>query len=519
MLREVILRILREQLDQNTINVKNKYVGEGKPMTEEDFQKLMEVTGGKFYLLSWLAKKIGQNIIKTEDIYKYKEYFDIYEKNKNKGRFQHKDIHLYKTAEDVLNFIDEAIKVREGDIKFEETVGKDNYVSPNDIRKLEETNGIKYLGMFDGYQVFQIFHVSKDVWKTYRDILGKCKGREKGAKIEICTISSYSYFKGYLTDPKGSSYFLLYNLDDPKSPYQLHYESGQFMDKNDSSRINIDSLKFFEWIGKRVPKYNLDTEDFPGEFEIPLQNKGKRDEKGRKQGVWRQFWKGNVQKVTTYVNGLARGPFEEYDNGVIITKGFYGPNERLVGEFSNYYFDGSPESKGTFDSQNNRIGLWTDYRDDGRFFVTDYNETPISSSAFTKNGNLIYVSNLKGQNQTPMEPFGNIIFYHKNGNPKAIGRIGSTGAFLGPWEFYDVRGNIKSEGKYVRGKREGLWNDLIKTKDGEFLLTAIFSHGRPIDKVKIYNKAGEFLAKKKWEKIKPYYYWQEPAAVLRQSYQ
>ena len=106
-LRSLIWKLLKEQVDQNTIVLKNKYVGEGKPISEEDFEKLIEVTGNKFYLLSWLTKKVGTGIIKPEDIYKYKEYFDLYEKNKNK--FQHKDIHLYKTAEDVKNFLQEII--------------------------------------------------------------------------------------------------------------------------------------------------------------------------------------------------------------------------------------------------------------------------------------------------------------------------------------------------------------------------------------------------------------------------
>lgn len=101
-LRSLIWRLLREQVDQNTINLKNKYVGEGKPISEDDFNKLVEVTGNKFYLLSWLTKKVGTGIIKAEDIYKYKEYFDLYEKNKKK--FEYKDIHLYKTKKTFKSF-------------------------------------------------------------------------------------------------------------------------------------------------------------------------------------------------------------------------------------------------------------------------------------------------------------------------------------------------------------------------------------------------------------------------------
>ena len=146
-LRSFIWKLLKEQLDQNTINLKNKYVGEGKPISEEDFDKLVDVTGNKFYLLSWLTKKVGQGIVKAEDIYKYKEYFDIFEKNKRKFKFN--DIHLYKTADDLKDFLSEVIKIREGDIVFDEIKGKDNFVSQNEIEKLQSSGGIKYLGMLD----------------------------------------------------------------------------------------------------------------------------------------------------------------------------------------------------------------------------------------------------------------------------------------------------------------------------------------------------------------------------------
>lgn len=508
LLRSTILRILKEQLDLNTQNIKNKYVGEGKPMTEEDFQKLMDVTGGKFYLLSWLAKKVGQNIIKAEDIYKYKEYFDIYEKNKNKGKFQYKDIHLYKTPEDVLNFIEEVIKVREGDIKFEETVGKDNYVIPNDIRKLEETGGIKYLGMFEKYQVFQIFKVAKDVWKMYRDILGKCKGRSKGAKIDICTIGDYDYFKQYLTDPKGSSYFLLYNLDDPKSPYQLHYESGQFMDKNDNSRIGIDQLKFFEWISPRVPKYSLEREDFPGSFELPVYGKGTKDEKGRRQGLWRDVQDGKLQAIYTFVNGKTRGPYVLYhNNGKIEEKGTLGPNDRVVGDYEEYYDDGRIVRKGTYDDNANRIGYWIDGDYDGVYTLTNYNDFPIQVSGFTKNGKLRYISSLNSYRGVT-GAFGETTLFYESGNVAAVGKLGVNGDRLGEWIYYSPDGKIRAEGKFVRGKRQGQWTDVIDTKNkGKVILVADFYRDIPSDDIKVYDKNGEFIKKVDYRKIKPDRYW------------
>lgn len=504
-------KILLEDLQSQIQQIKEKYVGEGKPMSEKDFQSILDVTNNKFYLISWLAKKVGSNIIKTEDIYKWKEYFDLFEKNKNK--FPHKDIHLYKNAEDVKDFLDKIFEIREGGIKFDETQGKENFVSQNEIEKLESTDGIKYLGVYDNenfkYQVFQVFGVNKEVWKLYRDILGRCKGRDKGAKIDICTIGHYSFFKDYLTDPKGSSYFLLYNLDDPKSPYQLHYESGQFMDKNDNSRIGINQLKFFEFVGGKVPQYSMEREDFPGDFQIPVKGKGTLDDKKRKQGLWKTFRNGGLEMIATYYNDEFRGPFVEYNskNKIITKKGSVNNNQQYDGKFESYQIDGKLDRKGVYNN-GKKIGIWYEGDNDGVYRVIDYSNKPIELSGFTKSGKLRYVGFVREENDYSSQPYGNVIYFYPSGTVNAIGKKGVGGALLGDWTFYFPDGSIKSQGKFLSGKRTGIWNDFIKTKEGKkLLLVADFENNWPKEKVKVYDQKGNFLSKVKPRKIEPIYYW------------
>lgn len=217
--------------------LKQKYVGEDKPISEEVFKKIEEVCLNKFNLIAWLTVKVANNIILSEDVYKYKEYFGIFERNKNK--FPIKDIHQYKTKDDVQNFINKVIEIREKNVERSsgvESENKENYVSSGEMDKLESV-GIKFLGMSDGYQVFEIPNELKDdegAWKVYKDVLGRCSGREQGAKIDICTMANVGHFKNGLKNYPGSSYFVIFNLSDPKSPYQIHFESNQFMDKNDS---------------------------------------------------------------------------------------------------------------------------------------------------------------------------------------------------------------------------------------------------------------------------------------------
>lgn len=520
-LRSLIWKLLKEQVDQNTINLKNKYVGIGKPLSEEDFDKIIEVTGNKFYLMSWITKKVGQGFIKAEDIYKYKEYFDIFEKNKRK--FQHNDIHLYKTDQDVKNFLKEVIKIREGGIVYDETQGKENFVTQKDIEKLESTGGIKYLGIFDNgdykYQVFQVFKVGENIWKLYRDILGRCRAREKGAKIDICTIGQYKYFKRYLSEYEGSNYFVLYNLDDFRSPYQLHYESGQFMDKNDWEYHDIDKLKFFEFVGGKVPKYDMEGENFPGLFEIPVKGQGFLDDQKRKQGLWKFVNQGKLMNLITYKDDKENGPFEHYQfNGKLLKKGsekFIDRGKSIyVGPYEEYLENGRLLSKGVYKADGSKKGIW--YQATAwnfNYYMMDFSSSPTTLSAFTKSNVLKYVSFIKESNFR--KPFGKTIAYYPSGKVKAEGTLSVKSNPIGKWTWYTSDGKIKSQGRYVDGERYYNWVDRVKTKDGQTLIfTADFIKGK-VGKVKVFNTKGELIEKVSPKKIKPFPYWDSNLDFLK----
>ncbi len=221
-------------------DVVQKYVGEDKPISNEKYEEILKVTNNEKNYVVWLLIRIAGGVIKDEDVYKYEEYFKIF--TKYKKLFPVKDISQIKTIDDVETFIKKCVEIKERDINLDvkgETSDNKSYVSLSDIQKLENV-GIKYYGISDGYQVFEIPNESKDnpeAKKRYREILGRCAGREQGASIQICTMSSGGYFEKYLKDYPGSSYFVMFNMVDKNSPYQFHYESGQFMDKNDTRII------------------------------------------------------------------------------------------------------------------------------------------------------------------------------------------------------------------------------------------------------------------------------------------
>jgi hypothetical protein len=223
--------------------IREKYVGEGKPVSEEKFHEITEVSANNTSYIIWMTKMIVDNIILSEDVYKFggpKGYFTIFDKNKR--HFPIKDINQIKTKELVSQFLRKVIEIREMSV---DKTGSDvdeskKYVSVSDIKKLENV-GINYLGSSLGYQVFEIPNGCKDdeeAYRAYKNILGKCTGRDQGANIDLCTMGSFEYFNDYLTKYSGSSYFVMYNLSDPQSPYQFHYESSQFMDKNDNQLLD-----------------------------------------------------------------------------------------------------------------------------------------------------------------------------------------------------------------------------------------------------------------------------------------
>lgn len=232
----IIKRVIREQNEATISNYRKIFVDSGK-LSGEVFDEIVEVSKGKGAYVKWLSARVAEKKIKDEDIYKFEGYIDSFEKAKRtprgKAMFPILDINQIKSSSDVRTFIDAAIEFQEvGSVEGEEDeMDSDSVlVSKSDILKLQDV-GIKLIGLVAGYQIFKVSNMDKQTWEVYRTILGKCK---EGASIHICTIAGYSHFKNYLEKHPGSSYYVIFNQNDPLSPYQFHYESNQFKDRKDA---------------------------------------------------------------------------------------------------------------------------------------------------------------------------------------------------------------------------------------------------------------------------------------------
>ena len=231
-----VMNILEQIVSEASIEQLQQQFVDTEKISQEVFDEIVKATKGKGAYATWMIKRVEDGTIKAEDIYKYEDYIQIFDKQKR--QFPSPDINAYKDERSIRDFEAKAIEIREKGIEQTggDTANASNLVSSQGIQELNSV-GIKFLGVVDGYQCFEVPQSLKgntEAWKIYRKHLANCSGRDQGAKIEICTMAGQSHFDRELGR---DTLYVFFNLGDPKSPYQFSYATNQFMDKNDHSLI------------------------------------------------------------------------------------------------------------------------------------------------------------------------------------------------------------------------------------------------------------------------------------------
>jgi len=414
-----LIPILEELIIENILDTFiEKNVGDDKPISNTIFDEIKRVANGKVNYILWLSKSYINNALHSTDIYKFEEFISIFEKNKNK--YQYKDINQYKTKADIDNFMRTSIEIRDEDIDISKsTEVSDKYVSIKDIKRLKDV-GIKFHGIHAGYQLFEVPNKAKDnnqAFNRYNEILGKCANRDAGEKIDICTFQ-IEHFQSYLNDYKGSSYFVLYNLGDPDSPYQIHYESNQFKDKNDKEVREVDNpgkfIPVIKYIEKLRPneyqnlsfdllgfslirgEYNANGE-FHGNVHIKYDDREEigNYKNGLREGLFKIYYTDRMDRIerreSEYINNLEHGIRKQFyengdvdyinfwedelegswitenKNGVIIYSATYEAGQ-VVGKTKVYYPDGNLKEE--IDHTNNNTTFY--YKDGKPKIFTKY---------------------------------------------------------------------------------------------------------------------------------------------------
>jgi len=207
--------LLKEILTEASIDQLQSQFVDTKKISQEDFDKIKDATGGKGAYATWMTKKVADKVLKGEDIYKWKDYFQMF--NRRKKDFKSPDINSYKTQSDIGEFIKKAIELKNQEDK--------DPTKKKGVSKTDKFSDLK-IGEVDGFDVYEIPKGRKDLYNT------SC---ELGSGTEWCTATgnTSSYFKQYIDE--GPLYIFMKPGSDEK--YQFHFESGQFMDKNDQSVV------------------------------------------------------------------------------------------------------------------------------------------------------------------------------------------------------------------------------------------------------------------------------------------
>jgi hypothetical protein len=230
--------LLKEALTEVSVEqLKTQFVDSGK-ISQKDFNEIINVTSKTAYI-TWLAKKVADKIIKAEDIYKFKKYFSVFDRNKKEYPFA--DINQYKTQDDLSRFISKSVDITD---KESEDVSQQKGVSKTD--KYKEF----YIGSVDGFNVYELPKDRTDLYGA------SC---ELGSGTGWCTATGKrrNEFDYYIS--QGPLFTFIKPGD--KEKYQFNYETDSFMDKkNNRIAINKEMYPLFKFIEDKNPEYKMPLE-------------------------------------------------------------------------------------------------------------------------------------------------------------------------------------------------------------------------------------------------------------------
>ena len=207
---------LSEMLSEiNQADIEKKFVGPGKVVSKNEFNEIMKATKNKLAVALWMVKRVQDGFIKTEDLYKWEEYFEIFKRLKRE--FPVKDINQIKTEDQIDEFVKKAIEIR------------DREVDPSKKKGVEKSDKYKDLriGEVSGFQVYKIPKGTSD------EMYGVACDLGSGTEWCTATGNTKQWFDNYA---KQGPLYIFIGPNGEK--YQFHYETGNYMDKNDRSILD-----------------------------------------------------------------------------------------------------------------------------------------------------------------------------------------------------------------------------------------------------------------------------------------
>jgi len=294
----------------------------------------------------------------------------------------------------------------------------------------------------------------------------KCTHRNN---IRNCLVISKELF---LNDLKQSKSYYYY--DDGKLHFIINHKDGK---KHGTAREYDKSGNIITLL------------EYRNDFIVSTETINRRDERGLKQGIWKEFYPNDKLKTeSNYINDYLHGSYKAWDeNGRMIKNARY-ENGAMVEEYHNeaekiivkksFYPDGKIKTAGRY-RDTLPVGIHREYDENGN--VT-------GSGIYDDFGVLTGTGIVDDQGKYT----GHWKEYYSGGELKSEGNF-TNNKRTGEWTFYFKSGITEQKGNYRNGKYEGCWqwyfeNDSLKRAEN-------FYEGKEEGLLTEYDETGIIVAK------------------------
>jgi len=326
---------------------------------------------------------------------------------------------------------------------------------PEDFWKSYYVTGIKKSeGKYKNFQLDSIwvfFDQAGDTIEKINYLFGKRNGysyKYKKDPSEGLYVSSRELFAG--DRKEGTAYFY---FPDGKIQQALTYNNGKKEGLSRELDRNGNVITLFE--------YNND-------FLISRERINRSDNKGLKQGVWKEFYpNGGIRSEKNYRDDLLHGYYKEYDNrGILVLTMLYDSGSIVKSEVED---QPDIEIENKYD-QNNKLIYSGPFR----------NKVPVGvHREYGTDGKV-----------------KNAFVYNDNGLLLSEGIVDEAGKFNGKWKDLYPNGTIQSEGQYSDSRRTGVWK--FYNSSGKLEQTGSYNNGRPDGLWKWYYESGSLLREEEY---------------------
>lgn len=202
---------------------------------------------------------------------------------------------------------------------------------------------------------------------------------------------------------------------------------------------------------------------------------GITDEKGYKQGKWKEYYPtGQLKAEGEYLNDRKSGPWLFYhQNGKVEQTGQYTKEGKPTGDWKWYYDSGNILREESF-IKGKAEGLMTEFSDSGKV---------ITKGLFTeglKEGDWLEIDGdekSSGIYRNGLKEGKWIITYEENGKEASIANY-IDGLENGKFSSYHINGKLKEQGEYIMGNKDGQWKRY--DTEGLLIITISYDNGAEI---------------------------------------